>query len=697
LSNNVTWIKTPSLVQVAPKEVTDVLTTIEGVTKVINDALNIVIGILEFIKAFFSGGADFIIDLLKSFMTPFITMLQDILGLGGGLIFIHPFNRMNKRTVNASKTPGLLMNIPAMNAQEALNEFYASFSNQNDPFRPQWSANSYAAGIGFLLVCPEPKGLLDIVNAFLQIIDIKEFQGVVSSYTKNLTAWAKDTEVQFGPIAKNFTKFDITGLHEKNITTMSAAGNNPVPITKTKLVFDESLPSLHWYGLSLSNFMTLSSIQDGIELLIEKLLSFLQTTDNAIVAFIDILIKKIKAIQEIVQIVSDMVSGFIVSLSTSGLYTFIIPQGLGGTDYIINQLKDSIAHPQGGDASTLKNQLTTHDFCALFFMGASVGVNLSAWESMIAGAFDTTSEAAVALSNLLFSKVNYTVIPDFKNKVFNFNTPITLQVVSQDSTPNTQLYYTYSITGDGTLIAANTLKLVGESLKVNIDSVPLYFPLPSIDAPITPANITSVSNVLSSTYTITIEIFDFLTVNEIYTTSFNVIDSASDIKTRVDNNHVISLTSKSGGNVSIVNSNHPSGGYALEKSYVSPGNTIELGSLTPPFNDGLLLSYSGSDGSSFTTPIQNNVGYRVADLDSLPIPNSFRFLTLPGKICFNFEGALKIKGPTDSDYTYITLPACITISILGNFTYYLFTTETGWQGPFTFGVVEQVIEGTQIC
>ena len=672
------WQAQTTLNQIIPEQITNTLDSLSGIIKSADEVLSFIEGILQIAEAFIQNPSDIITTFLKQYSQAIITAIQDALGLGGGFIVIHPWNRMNKRTVNISNDPKFPLHLPAMNGQEALNEFYASFNNQNDPYRPQWSTNTNVVGMGVLVIAPDVSVFLNVVSAIAEIANIKEFKDIVSKYSQDTITWYQDARKQAGEIASTFTPFDIKGLSNLDFKNITGISNNKSKVFNSSKPFNETLPSLHWYGLSLDNFVFFDQITKAFQLVIDKLLSLTSTTDNAIVAFINTLIKKIESLKELIDIIYNTAQSFLISLKSTGLYFFEVPQGSGGVNYVINSIKQSLNSPDTNDSAEVSKNLTTSNFSLLFFMGASTGVNLTAWKNLFINAFDATSQAAQKLNSLL--SINYSVIPDFTNKVFYFEKPINLQVVSQDSSDQHQYYYTYTITDQsGVNISSFTNRVLGgNTLRVNKDKIPILL------------KNTKQSSSGSFTYTIEIKIFDFISPDMTYKTNFTVTDSISNITSVVTSSTPISISSSTPGTVTVSCNNRP-----IETKTILGGTTTTIGSLIAPFTD-TKVTFTNSSGT-FTTPILNNIGYIIGEVDNLPIPNSFRFPFFPGRLFFNFLGALKIRKKGEKDWIYLTLPGYLDIDGLAEYEYYIFTNETGWIGPFLFSIVNQTLLGTQVC
>lgn len=687
-SNTAQWAALPNLSSLAPTAVTDALSSISGVLDKANDVLNFIENLLGVVEKLLVSPGDILSTFLDSYLKAIIQVIQDSLSLGGGLICIHPFNRMNRRyTANLFPDPWKIL-VPVMTPQEAFNELYASFNNTADPYRPQWTNDTIVTGLGFLITAPDPTGFLNVISALGQLIDIKEFNDVITHYKKSVTQWAQDTEKQTGK-SLALAPFDITGITDlkyKETTTTTPGGK---VTTKTVLVGNNPLPRLHWWGLSISNFTILRQITSTFEYAITALSNLIKTNDKAIAEIITALLNKVKALQNLVQVVFNAIETLLISLNSTGLYYFEIPQGAGGVSYIKTAIQQSLSAPSSTGAKEVKNLLNTSNFSMLFFMGASTGVNLDAWDKLFKNAFNSVSAEITSIENS-FANISYAVLPEFKGAVFNFGETITLRVSSAESTAQHPLYYTYSMSDNkGNVVSSFTnTNILSNAARVNSSAFNVTF--------IKPTTVQDSNAVGIIPYSVTINIFDGLTINQTYTASFSVTDTVTKLNTSIRSGAPLTLTSATSATAAIVNTTTPSGGYPLEKVYISPGSTVSLGTSISSFATNLALQYN--DGvSTLIIPIQNNLGYNIVDISAPPIPGSFRFLTFPAKICFNFPGIIKYAVAGSSNFIYVTLPACIVVQNNTTYDYYLYTAATGWSGLLSFSVITQANEGAQVC
>ena len=481
-----------------------------------------------------------------------------------------------------------------------------------------------------------------------------------------------------GPDFSSFLNFDISGFHQESYTINYPDGTSATFAFET---FDNPVPGLHWYGLSLENFTFLKNLEKLAKDLVKALIEAIKTANNIVKEVADALIRKLDIILQTVQNVVAIVEGFLVALESTGVYYFDIPTNSGGVDYVIQSIQNSLATPTG-DAQTVASILDTMPFSALFFAGAGYGVDLKAWEALFKNAFDETNFAF----NQEFG-AQFSVIPSFDGAVFTYGTPVNLQVVSQESTEQNQLYYTYTITDrTGAVVSSQTNYLTANDARVNKDTSIITFTPPG-------------NKVGTLKYHISIKVFNLGAKSATYDKDFYVTDSISNVTTGIDSDGKLPTvtTGECGGTLTLVNASIPNGS-PVEEIVVAPNKTATVGTTVSPSSTNLQLQYVSAcdDATTFTVPVENNKKYRIGNVNAPPIPASFRFLSFPAKVCFNFAGSLKYRLKGASTWTVITLPACIKVDNNASYEYFLFTDGT-WQGPLTFGIVTQDTEGTQVC
>ena len=177
--SNVTWQAQANLNQIIPAQISTALNDINSFLNEANGIIAIIQTIVTDLGFLFTSPLELLITILKNFSGPIVQVLTDALGLGGGFIIIHPWNRITKRYKNVSNNSLFPLPIPAMNVREAFNELYASFTNTKDPYRPQWGTNDEVTGMGMLVVSPDPSNFLNIVAAMQELLNFKEFGDII--------------------------------------------------------------------------------------------------------------------------------------------------------------------------------------------------------------------------------------------------------------------------------------------------------------------------------------------------------------------------------------------------------------------------------------------------------------------------------------------------------------------------------------
>lgn len=673
------WQQPINLHQTAPDALTDATETLKGVLEKTNSIIEIIENIVKVAASTFSGPTDILSFLIKQYMASTLKVLQDSLSLGAGMIVIHPYNRMNQRQVNIFTKESPCM-INAMTPAEAFTELYDSFSNKKDPYRPRWTDNVRVTGLGVLVVSPDPAGLVTILSGIQKLFDFKEFKQVTDKYVDALQSLEVDAKQQNLSEPFSFDISGVTGMGFKNIDYTFGAKTGKYQ----SLLHSNTLPSLHWYGLSLSNLTFLDQVIKKMETIIGMIVKFSDAQSNIIKNFANVLLRKIQAIKAIVKSIYDFTVGIMVALDSTGFYVFTIPVTpsgeKGGVNYVINSLKNSLSSPSSEAEKAVAATLNASDFSALLFMGTSVDINTTAWEDL----FASTLTSVTSFADNRLGPPNFTVLPELQGAVFNSGDSFNLKVVSTDSTPSNPLYFTYSIKdSSGKLLSEfTTVNVLDENIaKVNQSSFKI--PLPKLTS----------SDATSVEYTASIRVFNSLGIGTSVEYTFLLTNVVTVISSTLDSSgNGVKVISNGGGSLSLVD---PSGD-VTQKVYTSGGG-VSVGTGAQPLVD-MGVVFTTEDGESISIKTRNDTGYDVKEVDSLPMKTIFRFETFPGRISININGALCYReaGSTGA-WTYIALPGALTISDSTNLDIMIYTDDAGWQGPYTLDMSIATDGATNVC
>lgn len=733
-STTVQWNSQLSLGNVAPEEwgLEEFVASSSDIAKQINSVLDIIQNLIETLSPFIVAPSDIIATLLREFSKPFLTMFQDALSFGGGFIVIHPYNRINKRYINvfSEKIPFYL---PSMTPREAFSELYASFENKADPFRPHWGDNIKVAGAGVLITLPSVKGFVKLIKSFNKLINIKEFNDVLQKYQEDMgniyteatvaglrsdnnppEYLSEDQKIEWLQNKETRRKLqteaslnlgdsinsDLTSLftewRESNISFNfgSRGGTGSYPT----LTNSDTLPSLHWWSLSLNNFTFLKAMVDRLDKSIKTILNISEANNKLIDNVVKALLKKIKALREIIQEVNSLIEGFAISVASSGIYAFVLPptpEGeTGGVNYIIDSLKQSLSDPSGEDARKVATILDSSENTLLFFSAASTGINLTAWSQLFTNAFLNISQTSLPFIQL--QQLQFTILPNLNNTVLPFNQSFVLRVVSSSSTNTNQLYYTYKIISSSGVEHSSYLSrnILSDAAKVNSTTFAINFP--------NPLNVPS-----TEYYTIEISVFDVLLNTSSITYNFQISNIATLSRVTVNEEESSLLTINkftkdsalgktsdglSGGFVEIIDTSS-SGKNVIRKDYFG-SDTYLIGSL-PPFVDPINIEVSTNSGNSVSFQVVNDTGYEVLST-SFPIKSKYSFASYPGKLYIDEPGALAYRVKGSEAWNYLSLPSSILFSEDIEIEYMIYplngvSGNNNWLGPYTIktGLLEE--------
>ncbi len=721
----VVWTNPTRIVQLPPETLKQILDQTKNWVDRVDGVLNILIDILETSSGFIGTPTDIAINFIRTYAQSGITILRDLLSFGGGAIVITPFNRLVPRKLPIVPHPYPL-SIPTLTPREAFNDFYASFNNTQDPNRPQWTDNTKVAGVGFLIMVDNPADLSKIASGMSMLFSFKEFTDIASRYTNTIGTWANNITQEGLDYLSIFTdkgsiKFDVTGFPNGSFVQSPDLFQSGINLTNALVAQDSNFTGkLHWYGLSLNNFVWLKKTVDVIEELYKKLISLLETSENAIQQLIKAIIRKIEDLKNLINIVYDTVAGILVGLSTNGLYVFTVPEGTGGLTYLKSAIETSISNPQTEASQRVRAGMDTSSFSSLFFIGTSTGFNTDAWKAMFENSWNPTPEQIQTLENL--TNPQFTVTPEVDGKVFNFGDLITISVNSQDDSPSNPLFFTYQFRDNNNIIISEWTNDGTNNerwARVNKSKFPQILDYSSSMIRTEPINatynlsvqITNSTGVEIGTFRKNLIVSNSLSYNGDPTTDLPVTPYSAlfltGISTIVDDTHpvIYIYTSTPGGalyssgvTASIRNPNGPSGGIAQETVFISSnslgaiGYSIEAGSIP------LVLRIEDTVGNVIILPIINNKGRGVSSVTKFPLDPSYKFLTYPASMLLDFGPeytAIKICNSLGVCY-YVNLPGFISLD--KNVTYTYWVQKNGeWIGPFTFQTVTRVLEGTVIC
>ncbi len=688
-NNRAKWTRIARFGNTFPEAVPETLAFLDKALDKTNKVINVIEKAAKLVARLITSPIDVIGIITKTILDVFMKLVKETITLGGAMIVITPTKRSRKRYINilSDKNP---FYVPAMTPREAFNELKASFTNTKDPFRPKWGSTIKATGFGILLSFPTPDGLVKVIRGFNEFIDLKDFKELADDYTSTLNQIEEDIKSQ----GKDTVEKPLFSISNVNFRTKKTGKIGNITFDYAVPQYEGELPTPHWVGLDITNFVFIDVFLKKMDEITENITRINDSNSKAAQDLVDAIFKRIKKLRDLVKIVYDAVSSLMIELDSTGIWIFTIPPDIGGVSYIMTAIENSIRSAVPTDNSIeVINALDSVNFSALFFAGASAGVNLDAWNNLISGSFEKMAESINAEFALEQPNMNFTVVPDPTDRIYPFGTELNLKVVM--SNPDPDVRYSFRIFDDkGNVLSKNT----DFSNASGIPNVSRY------KVPFIKPNVGSNERIGTIKYTLEITLTQVGT-GAIYAPvvknyNFYVSDVITDYNGVIDNNGSpvnVTFPDGSSGIIIIIDNTAPSGGVPIGTVYVGEGGTYELGDIISQLGDNITIIYQGTDGEFLEIPLINNKGYEVRYYVVLPLPSKTIITNLPAKICIDVEGALLFRKKGDSEFTLIPLPSCFEIKEEGIYEYYYYTDATGWIGPKEINVMVGVQDRNNIC
>lgn len=499
-TNKAQWTSNTMFSQIIPKAVTTGLNALQSVLLDAEKVLLVIKNIVQTVEIFVTAPGELLTTFLKNYSQALITAFQDVLSLGGNYIIIHPFNVIDGNgnpkypidlyesttvganvlfspaTSRALPVPGLIMAqkqtggktayykhvIPSLTPQQAFSEFTASFTNPKDTHKPTWSVDTEAAGMGFIITTGNISAFLTLLSSLDQFFSFKEIKDAITAYSSKVNTGLYDATAQgANPSLLSSTDFSaftnpLPTIQEDSFILQSSNYTQSAKLRiLDSIIENEDIAGYHWAGLNLYNLPLLQEVCTLLQKLVKRITDSTQTNDQAIQKIANAIIKKITGIQNVITEILQVAVTIGLALEYTGLYTFTIPQGSGGVQYIQQALQTSLA------TSPLAPILNTTQFTILGFFGAGDGINLSSWSSLFQAAYNATAAELQSLLSSLGVTFQYKVTPDFTKQVFSFGQTVNLSVSSSQANQNHPYYYTY-------ILKDNNNNIVSQQTETNI-------------------------------------------------------------------------------------------------------------------------------------------------------------------------------------------------------------------------------------
>lgn len=488
------WTTQASIGQTPPKWVTDGLDTFEEFLDKVKDFVQKIIDILKAVEGWFGSLDDLLLSFIMGVVETIIAIFMDSLASGGSYILIHPYNsKLSVEVDLLSKNPdGSYKAIPkdiiptpvpgaktsaldtisdmaskaynwgasgfpikTLTPQQAFNDFFNSFQDVSDKNRPLWTVDDYAVGFGLVIATADISGFISLATTLQGLFSFPELDSLITGFTadvntirNDLSAPGKSLDAMSAVYNLNLDAFKASwgGIAS---TYNKITKDNPNHLEEQKKLWgaaldDQILKTRHWTTLSLNNIPILANLDTEIRKFIKTLLDLITDVDEFISAIIEAIVKKLEALLAALDSILSAIHSIVSALEYTGLYSFKVPTGLGGTQYVISAIKKSLA------TSPLAGGMNSSMFTLLFFAGAGAPgwETLGTWADMfgsVLGDFQSGWNAAGIdlLDSLDTSRgFSYKISPDFTKTIYRYGDVITLKVTSPDS----GYYYTYTIT-----------------------------------------------------------------------------------------------------------------------------------------------------------------------------------------------------------------------------------------------------------
>ena len=349
---------------------------------------------LNYIAWLFKSLVDPVAATVKAVADQLKLYLKALISVGGGYIVIHPWNAINKRESTVGIVEDVYIKIPSLTPMEAFQEFNASFANTKDHYRPQWGQYTQTGAWGFLVTAPLPNDFIKTMTLLGSwFTDFSAFEKVATTYKDTVNQYAKELNTDMKKIHDNIivegsqlsvTNFSL-GDEKPQVVKDIKDSNDNIRKLQVSLVNDLNAAEsrAHWETFSPENLGILQEVLDACFRLVDFMLNVAKATEAAVLALIQAIIDKVKALVVLIHQVVDIIKQFASALATTGIYMFNISYESGGVQHLIDSLTASYSSPQ--IKAALNNQFS--------------GLIVVAWGGLDNSAFTTNLSAILDKAN----------------------------------------------------------------------------------------------------------------------------------------------------------------------------------------------------------------------------------------------------------------------------------------------------------
>jgi len=312
------WTKT-DLIPKVPDEINQFLTGVSTFAGKVSTALDIVSTALGIAKALYKGATDPFKALLGALIDELEKLIIDLFSTGVHAIVVQPFNLQPNvastgdislfdaenmddiYNLSAAAFTGAPIQydefgIPTLTPGETINKAIDSFGDSGDLNRPVFTSSSNVTGFGIMVTAPGVGPFATILEGLTSVFGYQEFLDLLNRL-----------------------------LRMANLET----GGSLRPISTNP----------DWIGFTLKSIPLIDDTRKLLLKVLAMLKGFLQAEDP-VIALIEIIEKKVEALNDIVKDFQELVDQFKAALNATGIYVLDIPESTGGTEYIKESLRD---------------------------------------------------------------------------------------------------------------------------------------------------------------------------------------------------------------------------------------------------------------------------------------------------------------------------------------------------------------------
>lgn len=253
-------------------------------------ALDAVVGtaasLVDAASAFYGSTADPAASLVTSLVDEIATLVDDTFGTGVYMLVATPYN--------VGPLPPGLAGVPRLTPRTCITRMVASFDDQGDDDRPQFSDSANVAALGIMATAADATALITAVEALASLIDIPDLHRMIERARRD-------------------------------------SGSMPHP--------SRSRPP-DWRSVTMRSIPPFSNLYPALTGLLENLRSATVTADNVLSDLSSVMQKRVTRLATLAENLSSAIDAIVSAAAASGLYVLDIPPGTGGNERLKVALRD---------------------------------------------------------------------------------------------------------------------------------------------------------------------------------------------------------------------------------------------------------------------------------------------------------------------------------------------------------------------